>query len=99
MPPVFVCLLSYHQEIDRESALFAAHRGFVEQQIADGRFLCSGPRVGVRGGLVVAYGDDEAEARALFDRDPFVVEGVAGYELHQFRVGLADPASHLTAAS
>lgn len=96
---MFVCLLTYHQDIDREGALFAAHRRFVEQQIEASRFLCSGPRVGIAGGLIVAYGDDEAGARALFDRDPFVAEGVATYELHQFRVGLADPASHLAASS
>jgi uncharacterized protein YciI len=98
MRTVFVCLLSYHRDIDREGPLFAAHRDFVAEHVAAARFLCSGPRVGVAGGLVIAYGDDEAEARALFDRDPLVVEGTATYELHQFRVGLADPASHLAAS-
>jgi uncharacterized protein YciI len=95
---VFVCLLSYHREIDRDGPLFAAHRDFVAAQVAAERFLCSGPRIGVRGGLVVAYGDDDAAARALFDADPLVVDGAATYELHQFRVGLAGPVGDLTAA-
>lgn len=90
---MFVCLLTYHREIDREGPLFAAHRSFVEDNVAAHRFLCSGPRVGTAGGVVVARGTDEREARALFDTDPFVVDGTATYELVQFTAGLADPSS------
>ncbi|GAA1870679.1 hypothetical protein GCM10009836_59170 [Pseudonocardia ailaonensis] len=92
---MFVCLLTYHREIDREGPLFAAHKAFVAENAEARRFLCSGPRVGVAGGAIVAYGDDEAAARALFDSDPFVVDGTATYELHQFTVGMVDPASGL----
>jgi uncharacterized protein YciI len=90
---MFVCLLTYHREIDRDGPLFAAHKAFVEEHIADHRFLCSGPRVGAAGGVIVARGTDAEEARALFDADPFVVDGTATYELVQFTAGLADPTS------
>jgi uncharacterized protein YciI len=90
---MFVCLLTYHREIDRDGPLFAAHKAFVEEHVAAHRFLCSGPRVGAAGGVIVARGTDDETARALFDTDPFVVDGTATYELVQFTVGLADPTS------
>lgn len=96
---MFVCLLSYHREIDRAGPLFQAHRVFVQDHVAASRLLCSGPRTGVNGGLIVAYGDDEQQARTLFDRDPLVVDGAATYELHQFTIGLADPASSLAVSA
>jgi uncharacterized protein YciI len=96
---MFVSLLTYNRPISREEPLFQAHRAFIEHQVATSAVLCSGPRVGVNGGLLIAYGDDEAAIRAVLDQDPFVIDGVASYELHQFTVGLADPASSLAAGA
>jgi uncharacterized protein YciI len=92
---MFVCLLTYHREIDRDGPLFAAHKAFVQSNVDAHRFLFSGPRVGAAGGVIVAHGQDETDARALFDGDPFVVDGTATYELVQFTAGLADPALNL----
>jgi uncharacterized protein YciI len=89
---MFVSLLTYHREIDRDGPLFAAHKAFVEEQVAAHRVLCSGPRVD-GGAVMVVRGTDSESARALLDTDPFVVEGTATYELIQFTAGLADPAS------
>lgn len=92
---MFVSILSYQREVDRGSDLFASHREFVEARIADGVLLCSGPRIGVAGGVMLARGEDEAALRRTLDSDPFVEAGLATYELVGFRVGLADPASGL----
>jgi uncharacterized protein YciI len=94
---VFVSVLTYHREIDREGPLFLSHKAFVQEHIAASRLLCSGPRTGAPGGVIVAYGDDEAQVRELLEQDPFVIDGVATYELVGFKVGLADPASSLAA--
>ncbi|AEA22541.1 YciI family protein [Pseudonocardia benzenivorans] len=92
---MFVCLLTYHREIDRDGPLFAAHKSFVQENVDAHRFLFSGPRIGAPGGVIVAHGQDEAAARTIFDGDPFVVDGTATYELVQFTAGLADPALNL----
>lgn len=94
---MFVSVLSYKRAISREEPLFLAHRAFIEEHISASELLCSGPRTGANGGVVIAYGDDEAQVRAMLDGDPFIREGVASYELHQFTVGLLDPASTLAA--
>jgi uncharacterized protein YciI len=92
---LFVSLVTYRSPLTPEDPLYADHRTFVQERTADSSILCAGPRTGVDGGLIIVYGDDEAEARALLDSDPFVVAGHATYELHQFKVGLADPRSSL----
>ncbi len=94
---MFVSVLSYKRAISREEPLFQAHRAFIEKHVSDSEVLCSGPRIGANGGIVLAFGDDEVKVRAMLDEDPFVREGVATYELHQFTVGLLDPASTLSA--
>ena len=96
---MFVCLLTYHRPIDREGPLFAAHKAFVQENVEAQRFLCSGPRTDVPGGVVIAYGRDEDRTRALLDTDPFVLDGTATYALHPFTVGLADPASGLAVSA
>lgn len=95
---MFVSLLTYNRTLEHDDPLYAAHRAFVEDNISTGEFLCAGPRVGVSGGVIIVRGDDEDAARTTLDADPFVRERVAVYELHQFRVGLADPTSGLRPA-
>ncbi len=96
---MFVSLLTYSRRLTADDPLYQAHRAFVEARTGDGSILCAGPRVGEEGGgLILAYGDDEHAVRALLDADPYVVDGLATYELIQFSVGLADPASSLAPA-
>lgn len=92
---MFVSILSFRRVVSHDDPLYAAHRAFLEEQVAASKVLCSGPRVGADGGVVIAYGSDEQQARALLDRDPYVSEGLASYELIEFKVGLCDPASTL----
>lgn len=92
---IFISLLTYQRQLEPGDPLYAAHRDFIVQHTEDHSILCAGPRVGVTGGTILVHGDDEVQARALLDSDPFVSSGFAIYELHQFRVGLADPASGL----
>lgn len=96
---MFVCMLSYARAIAPDEPLHLAHRDFVQEQVRASRYLAAGPRIGTDGGVVIAYGDDADAVRALVERDPYILEGVATYELHQFKVGLADPASSLAGAS
>jgi uncharacterized protein YciI len=92
---MFISLLTYGAELEADDPLYAAHRDFIVEHTADHSILCAGPRIGVSGGTIIVYGDDETQARALLDSDPFVQARHATYQLHQFRVGLADPESSL----
>jgi uncharacterized protein YciI len=90
---MFVVIGTYVRPWERTDEIFARHRAFMQEQMAAGRFLCSGPRDG--GSLVVAYGDDEPGLRALLARDPFAAGEYVTFEVYPFKVGLADPASSL----
>jgi uncharacterized protein YciI len=92
---MFVAVLTYNREFSREEPLFLAHRDHVVRHVEASEMLCSGPRIGANGGLMIVYGQDEAEARALVDQDPFVQDGLASYELFGFTAGLVDPAATL----
>lgn len=90
---MIVALGTYVRPWERTDAVFERHRDFMADQMASGALLCSGPRDG--GSVVIAYGDDPDALRALLAEDPFAQEGYVTFELHPFRVGLADPASSL----
>ncbi len=92
---MLVCTLTYNRELEREDPLFFAHKEFVEKQVGEGRFLCSGPRLDASGGLMLVYGEDADVGRALIEGDPLVEAGVASFALTPFKVGLADPKSSL----
>jgi uncharacterized protein YciI len=92
---MLVCTLTYGRELERDDPLFVAHREFVETQVAEARFLASGPRLEAKGGVMLLYGEDAEAGRALVESDPLVEAGVATFELTAFKVGLADPASSL----
>jgi uncharacterized protein YciI len=92
---MLVCRLTYDRELERDDPLFVAHREFVEKEVAEGRFLCSGPRLDAIGGVMLVYGEDADLGAALIEEDPLVSAGVASFELTPFKVGLADPGSSL----
>ncbi|CAB4882763.1 unannotated protein [freshwater metagenome] len=92
---MFISLLSYSREIADDDPLHRAHVAFVVEHINASRFLSAGKRPGINGGCLIVYGDDEQETRALLDQDPYVIDGVATYELHHVTVSLADPKSSL----
>jgi uncharacterized protein YciI len=92
---MLVCKLTYDRELERDDPLFVAHREFVEREVAEGRFLCSGPRLDAVGGVMLVYGEDVEVGGALIEGDPLVAAGVASFEITPFKVGLADPDSSL----
>ncbi|MBV6702128.1 hypothetical protein KV557_34340 [Kitasatospora aureofaciens] len=67
-------------EID---AVLPAHRDYLERHYRTGRFLLSGRRVPRTGGVILALGDDPEEIRAITATDPFVVAGLARYDIVQ----------------
>ena len=47
------------------------HRAYLEQLLADGKLLASGPWADDSGALILYEAADEAEARALWAADPY----------------------------
>lgn len=70
----------------------AAHVDYLRRHHADGTFLLSGQTVPSEdGGVIVACGVDRDTAEAIAAQDPFVVAGVARYEITTVAAGRAHP--------
>ena len=71
---------------DDERAVFAAHRAYLEELMAQGSLLLAGPTGGtVNTGITVLESPDEQSARAIMDGDPAIVAGIMRGELRAFR--------------
>jgi uncharacterized protein YciI len=55
-------------------------------------FLASGRQVPRRGGLILAVAPSRADLETVMQHDPFVREGLARFEIVEFRTSLHHPA-------
>jgi uncharacterized protein YciI len=82
---MFVISVTYLQPIEMVEPHVAAHRAFLDEQIARGVVIASGPKVPRTGGYILTSGTDREETEAIFARDPFVLNGIARYEFPALR--------------
>lgn len=88
---MFVAILTYLVPISEVDRHLEAHRAWLEQGYEAEVLLAAGPQVPRTGGVILALGSDRAAIEALFARDPFVIHGVARYEIVAFTVRSVDP--------
>jgi uncharacterized protein YciI len=89
---MFLVLLTYERplaEIDRK---MNAHVAFLEECYRAGVFLASGRQVPRRGGVILAVAPSREDLERVMQQDPFVSEGLARYEIVEFRTSLHHPA-------
>lgn len=66
------------EEVDRHRA---AHLEWIAGHIEAGRVLAAGRRTPPTGGVILLADMEPAKAAALFDDDPYVLAGVATYDI------------------
>lgn len=71
---------------EAEMAVMGRHFGYLQTLHAAGRLRFVGRAENGDFGLVVFEAADEAEARAVAEADPAVVEGLMRVEVHAFRI-------------
>ncbi len=86
-------LLSYVRPLDEVDAQLAAHVDWMEQGFAQGGFLIAGQRQPRSGGVIVMRGA-RAAVEQVMATDPFVVSGVATFEVVPFSASFAAPPLH-----
>jgi uncharacterized protein YciI len=82
---MFVIELSYTADLSRIDAVMPAHMRFLRKQYASGHFVVSGRKVPRDGGIIIAVGESREEVEAIARADPFVVQGLAGVRVVEFR--------------
>jgi uncharacterized protein YciI len=89
---VFVVLLTYVAPIADVDRHMREHVAFLREAYASKTFIASGRRVPRTGGVILARADGREAIEALMAKDPFVREGVATFEVVEFRTSQYDDA-------
>jgi uncharacterized protein YciI len=62
----------------------AAHIEYLDEQFAAGCFIAAGRRVPRTGGVILCRASNREALETILDRDPFILNGVATYEVIEF---------------
>ena len=89
---MFLILLTYEKPLDEVDRLMPEHVGFLEECYRAGVFLASGRRVPRNGGVILAVSPSRDDLDEVMRHDPFVREGIARYEIIEFRTSIHHPA-------
>ncbi len=81
---MFVVLLEYVKPMAEVEKHLSAHRKWVDENYAAGRFVVSGPRVPRTGGVIIAKMESRAALEAELAKDPFWTEGIARFDIVEF---------------
>lgn len=82
---MFVILSRYLKPLDEVDRVVGEHRTFLEKHYVSGELLISGPQNPRTGGVIVTHEMTREAAEAMLAEDPFVREGIAEYQLVEFK--------------
>lgn len=77
---MIILSLTYKADIAQADVHMQPHMEWVKQGYERGWFLASGRKVPRTGGVIIAKGD-RAEIEAFVALDPFVIHGIADYDI------------------
>lgn len=81
---MFVLISRFQKPFEEVNRFFALHSAWVQRQYEAGRFLVSGRREPLIGGIIVARASSEQELREVLNADPYQQRGLAEYEIYAF---------------
>jgi uncharacterized protein YciI len=82
---MFVLLSRYLKPLDEVDKVVGEHRAFLEKHYASGELLISGPQNPRTGGVIVTHETTREAVEAMLANDPFVREGIAEYQIVEFK--------------
>jgi uncharacterized protein YciI len=88
---LYLILLRYRTSLDDVDRHIDAHRHFLHEQYAAGRFLLSGAQEPRVGGAILARGGSLEDITQLLEQDPFRQAGIADYEIIAWTPTLRHP--------
>ncbi len=81
---MFVFLLKYIKSLEEVDKVISAHITYLDKFYSLGKFICSGRRLPRIGGVILCKAANIEEAIAITKEDPFLIAGVAEYEIIEF---------------
>ena len=83
---MFIISLHYTADLEKVDQFLPGHNQFLQKYFGNGTFVCSGPKVPRTGGIIVCKAESRGQVANLIEEDPFKINGVAQYEITEFRV-------------
>jgi uncharacterized protein YciI len=82
---MYIVFENYVKPVEVVDQYLEAHRKFLQDNYDKGLFLASGPREPRTGGVILALAGSRWELAAVLEQDPYITEGVAKYEIVEFK--------------
>ena len=82
---MFLILLRYKKPLADVDRFVVEHRQFLKQHYDAGTLLLSGPREPRDGGIIMAKAGSRQVIEDIIHADPFYREGIADYEIIEFK--------------
>lgn len=82
---MYVILIDYTSELEDIDSALDAHKIWLNENYAAGRFLASGRRQPRTGGVILAANRPREEIEAAVANDPFALRGLAKHAIVEFR--------------
>lgn len=92
---MYIVSLIYVASLARIDDALPAHRAYLDEQFAAGNFVAAGPKMPRDGGVIVASHMSREKLDALLAADPFAQQGVAKYEVTEFKATRLAPGLNL----
>ena len=87
---MLIISLRYIAPVEQVDLHLDAHVAWLKAGMADGWLLVAGRKIPREGGILIAKGD-RATVEALAATDPFVINGVAQFDLIEFAPSMVAP--------
>jgi uncharacterized protein YciI len=84
---MFVAISTYLKPLDEVTSFASQHAEWITAYYNAGRILGSGRKVPATGGVIIAREESLEAFQALLATDPFVLNGLAEYEVVEFTPG------------
>jgi uncharacterized protein YciI len=83
---MFIISLHYTADLEKVDQFLPGHNQFLQKFFGNATLICSGPKIPRTGGIIVCRAESMGQVESLIEEDPFVINGVARYEITEFRV-------------
>jgi uncharacterized protein YciI len=84
MRKLFAVILTYIEPLDVVDLHRTNHMKFLDEVYAKGLFVASGRKATQDGGVIIACCDSMEELKDILAADPFFIEKIAEYAIHEF---------------
>lgn len=81
---MFIILINYLKPLEDVMKFRELHIDFLKEHYTSGRFVVSGPKDPMDGGVILSLGKNIEEVKMIASQDPFFVNGVADFSIIEF---------------